>query len=199
LRAFSCCALRACQLPADEVLEALLPRECGDMGTRLVSLLSVLRVLESLHRALKFVYVHCNHVEVSDGAGAGRLLATCRGSLADPWACTLGVSMRWCRRLSCSWAGVGLCVIPCIFDGCVCVPAGAPVVPSANPVWFHCTRGQESTELRLLEFGARELETHAEKLFAMTSLTIPNAARDFAALKRCVWLRARWSFVVGGG
>ncbi len=44
--------------------------------------------------------------------------------------------------------------------------------------------GQDQTELRLLEFGCRELETQAEKLFAMTSLTIPNASRDFVALKR---------------
>ncbi len=43
---------------------------------------------------------------------------------------------------------------------------------------------QDQTELRLLEFGCRELETQAEKLFAMTSLTIPNASRDFVALKR---------------
>ena len=43
---------------------------------------------------------------------------------------------------------------------------------------------QKGPEFNLLEFGARELEVHAEKLFALTSLTIPNASRDFPALKR---------------
>ena len=43
---------------------------------------------------------------------------------------------------------------------------------------------QKGPEFELLQFGAQELEVHAEKLFALTSLTIPNAARDFDALKR---------------
>jgi hypothetical protein len=48
----------------DALLEQRLPKECGELGTRLFSLLSVLKVLQSLHRALKFIYIHCNHVEV---------------------------------------------------------------------------------------------------------------------------------------
>ncbi len=87
--------------------------------------------------------------------------------------------------------GSHVCVFVCVPQHTVCVHAHVPS-PSRMALWLLMCACvcvwylQDQTELRLLEFGCRELETQAEKLFAMTSLTIPNASRDFVALKRWV-------------
>ncbi len=53
---------------SEDALMTRLPVECGDQGERLVTLLSVLKHLESFHRALSFIYIHCNYVEVRSSA-----------------------------------------------------------------------------------------------------------------------------------
>ena len=67
-----------------------LPVECGEQGDRLVSLLSVLKHLASFHRALAFIYIHCNYIDVRRRVGAARaVLPEGRGTAVLCHGCCL--------------------------------------------------------------------------------------------------------------